>query len=339
MSRLTGDHRSTTIESEGKPVVAVVDAPGGGYVDDPDIEQRILGHAAEVRLHIVPEGEHHLAGGIDADYLILWHRVRLARGFFETAKRCRAVVCASVGYDHVDRVAAAAGGVPVFHVPHYGSEEVADHALALALSLARRLPELDRHVRSGGWDWQAIGDARRLREMTCGLIGFGRIGMAVAQRMKALGMRVVFHDPYTHPGIEKPLTVERVHRLDDLLGQADIVSVHVPLDTATRHLLGARELGLLKPGAILVNTARGAVVDAAALRTALEDRRPAYVGLDVVEDEPGIPQWLREHPRALVTPHAAFYSVQSLTELRTRAAEAVLQMLDGTQVTSAFAVP
>jgi phosphoglycerate dehydrogenase-like enzyme len=323
------------------PRVAVVDAPGGGYLDEPDIEQGVLEGHADVRLVIVPEGTPAHEAEIDAEYVILWHRVSFDAAFFAKSSGCRGVVCASVGYDHVDVAAARAAGVPLYHVPHYGTEEVADHTLALMLALTRRIPVLQRHVHSGGWDWRAIGvgSARRLRGATCGVIGLGRIGTAVAQRARAFGMDVVFHDPYNHPGIEKSLGVERVPDLDELLARSDIVTVHVPLTPDTRHLLGQRELGLMKQGSVLVNTARGAVIDSAALFGALQDGRPALAGLDVVEGEPEIPRWLAEHPQTLLTPHVAFYATESLAELRTRAAEAVLQQISATPVTSAVEVP
>lgn len=323
------------------PRVAVVDAPGGGYLEKPDIEQGVLDGTADVRLVIVPEGTPAHQAEIDADYVILWHRVSFDAAYFAKTTGLRGVVCASVGYDHVDVAAARAAGVPLFHVPHYGTEEVADHTMALMLALVRRIPALERHVHGGAWDWRAIGvgGVRRLRGATCGVIGLGRIGMAVAQRARAFGMHVVFHDPYNHPGVEKSLGVERVPDLEELLRRSDVVTVHVPLTARTRHLLGPRELGLMKPGSILVNTARGAVVDSAALSGALRSGRPALAGLDVVEGEPQIPAWLADHPQTLLTPHVAFYAAESLAELRTRAAEAVLQQIGAGPVTSAVAVP
>jgi D-3-phosphoglycerate dehydrogenase/C-terminal binding protein len=174
--------------------------------------------------------------------------------------------------------------------------------------------------------------------MVWGIVGLGRIGLAVARRATAFGMRVVFHDPYNHPGIEKALGVERRHDLDDLLQESDVVSLHVPLTPDTRHLLDAERLHRMKQGSVLINTARGALINIAALRDALAEERPGCVGLDVVEGEPEVPQWLPSHRQALLSPHAAFYSVESMAELRTRAAEAVRQMINGAPVTSALAV-
>lgn len=320
------------------PNVLIVDAPGGGYVEVPDIETEVVGAHGVVRLEIISDGELEPLYAAEPELIILWHRVGLDAAFFERNKTCRAVICASVGYDHVDIAAARRHDVAVYYIPDYGTEEVADHTLALGLALARRLPALDAHAREGGWDWRAIGPARRLRDRVWGIVGLGRIGTAVALRARALGMRIAFHDPYNHPGIEKGLGYRRVHTLTDLLCEADIVSLHVPLHDSTRGLLGAAELGTMKDGAVLVNTARGPVIDLPALRQGLAAHRPAYVGLDVVDGEPGIPRWLREHPRALLTPHAAFYSVESLTELRTRAAHAARQLLTGEPLTSAIPV-
>jgi D-3-phosphoglycerate dehydrogenase/C-terminal binding protein len=320
------------------PSVVIVDAPGGGYLERPDVETGILNGIAQTRLEVIAPDEPERLLRLDADYVILWHRVSLNAEFFETARRCRAVVCASVGYDHVDLAAAHAAAIPLFHVPDYGTEEVADHTVALALALARALPRLRQHTLDGGWDWRAIGAAPRLRGRVWGIVGLGRIGNAVLRRAEAFGMRCVFYDPYAHPGIQKGLGIERLPDLAGLLEVADIVSVHVPLSEGTRHLLGAAEFSRMKPGSILVNTARGAVVDIDALPKALDAGAPGLVGLDVVEGEPAIPPWLREHPQALVTPHAAFCSVESLIELRTRAAEAIAQLITGQPVTSAFPV-
>ncbi len=321
------------------PMVAILDAPGAGYVENAEVEQRVIGSHGELRTCIVPEHERDRLQELDADYVILWHRVSLDADFFEKNRTCRAVVCASVGYDHVAVEAAHARGIAVYHVPHYGTEEVADHTLALFLALARRLGDLSGHVRDGGWDWRTIGDARRLRGSVWGVIGLGRIGLAVAERAKAFGMRVVFHDPYNHPGIEKSLGIERHADLNTLLEVSDAVSLHVPLDAGTRHLLDGERLRRMKRGAALINTARGALVDIEALKGALTEERPAWAALDVVEGEPSLPDWLRDHPQVLLSPHAAFYSVESFAELRTRAAEAVVQLINGAPVTSAILVP
>jgi phosphoglycerate dehydrogenase-like enzyme len=318
--------------------VFVVDAPSGGYVDTPDIETGVLGGDIPVGLLLVPPEEPAELYRLPAPYIILWHRVALSAEFFERNKSCRAVICASVGYDHVDIEAARRHGVAIYHVPHYGTEEVADHTIALGLAAARKLPELAFQLREGGWDWQNARGARRLRGQTWGIIGLGRIGTAVALRAQAFGMSVAFHDPWAHPGIEKSLAVRRRNSVDDLLASSDIVSLHTPLNRQTLHLLDAGRLQLMRTGSCLINTARGALVDISALAEALSRERPAVAALDVVEGEPDVPGWLRTDPRVILTPHSAFYSVESLIELRTRAAEAVRELIAGAEVTSAVPV-
>jgi len=318
--------------------VAVVDAPSGGYVEQLDIETSIIEPTGRVQKHLISPDNRAELYELAEPYLILWHHVSLDAAFFDRARNCRAVVCASVGYNHVDIDAARRHGVEIYHVPHYGTEEVADHTLALFLAAARRLPELAAHVRGGGWDWRLAAGVRRLRGATWGIVGLGRIGLAVAARAKALGMRVAFHDPYNHPGVEKALAVERRATLAELLKSSHVVSLHTPLDERTHHLIGAGELALMRPDAHLVNTARGALIDVAALRQALDDGRPGFVALDVVEHEPELPDWLITHPRALLSPHSAFYSVESLAELRTRAAHAALELISQSPVTAAIRV-
>lgn len=318
--------------------VAVVDAPSGGYVDQLDIEEEVIGSAATVSKYLIPPDDKEMLYGLKEPYLILWHHVGLPAEFFERVTNCKAVVCASVGFNHVDVAAAHRHGVRIYHVPHYGTEEVADHTLALFLAAARRLPELAAHVRSGGWDWRLATGIRRLRDSTWGIVGLGRIGLAVAGRAKAFGMRVAFYDPYNHPGIEKALDLSRKPSLEALLADSDVVSLHTPLDEQTHHLIGAEELALMRPDAHLINTARGALIDIAAVRPALDEGRLASVAFDVVENEPALPDWLVNHPRAVLSPHAAFYSVESLVELRTRAARAALELVNRTAVTAAVPV-
>ncbi|MGH3620273.1 MAG: C-terminal binding protein [Sciscionella sp.] len=335
---LFGDPGSAVEGADSAASVAVVDAPSGGYVNQLDIEEKVIGSTASVRGYLISRDNHEELFGIREPYLILWHHVSLDAEFFERNPHCRAVVCASVGYNHVDIDAARRHGVAIYHVPQYGTEEVADHTLALFLSAARRLPELAEHVRDGGWDWRRAMGVHRLRGANWGIVGLGRIGLAVAVRAKAFGMRVSFHDPYNHPGIDKSMDLVRKSTLDELLADSDVVSLHVPLDERTYHLIGARELGLMRQGAYLVNTARGALVDAGALETALAEDRPCFVALDVVDNEPALPAWLRKHPRALLSPHSAFYSFESLVELRTRAATAARELVSGSPVTAAVGV-
>lgn len=318
--------------------IAVVDAPSGGYVDQLDIEDGIIGSSGKIRKYLISPDNRDALYALTEPYVILWHHVGLDAEFFERVTNCQAVICASVGFNHVDIDAAHRRGVRIYHIPHYGTEEVADHTLALFLATARRVPELAAAVRAGEWDWRRATGVRRLRGATWGIVGLGRIGLAVAARAKAFGMRVAFHDPYNHPGVEKALDLDRKSTLAELLADSDVVSLHVPLDERTHHLIDAGELAIMRPGACLVNTARGALVDIEALRPALADGRPDRVALDVVENEPALPDWLIDHPRVLLSPHSAFYSVESFVELRTRAAQAALDLVSGVPVTTAVEV-
>jgi phosphoglycerate dehydrogenase-like enzyme len=205
-------------------------------------------------------------------------------------------------------------------VPDYGAEEVADHALMLLLAAARRLLPAHQALRDGSWDTTLVFGAPRLRGRTLGLVGCGRIGTAMALRGKALGMRVVAYDPYRPDGLDKALGIERASTLEELLPQAQFLSLHCPLNRETHHVLNERTLALLPEGAYVVNTARGPCVDLPALVRALDSGRVTAAGLDVFEREPLDDERVRLHPRVVLTPHAAFYSAEGWIEMRTKGA-------------------
>jgi phosphoglycerate dehydrogenase-like enzyme len=187
-------------------------------------------------------------------------------------------------------------------------------------------------IRAGRWDITTVFGTPRLRGRTLGLVGCGRIGTAMALRARALGMRVVFYDPYKPDGLEKALGIERVHRLDDLWSQAEFLSLHCPLTNETHHLLGAATLSRLPAGAYVINTARGPCVDIPALCDALDAGHIAFAALDVVEREPLDEERLRQHPRVLLTPHSAFYSVEGFRDMRRKGAEEVRRLVLGEPV-------
>jgi C-terminal binding protein len=206
-------------------------------------------------------------------------------------------------------------------VPDYGTEEVADHAILMLLALARRLVPAHEAIRAGRWDIKTVFGTPRLRGRTLGILGCGRIGTAATVRAKALGLRVVFFDPYQPPGLEKALGVERAYRLEELLPQCHFLSVHCPLTKETHHVVNADTLAQLPRGAYVINTARGPCVDVHALLAALDSGHIAAAALDVVEREPLDDEALRTHPKVLLTPHSAFYSVEGFVEMRTKGAE------------------
>src|SRR5919199_2198624 len=228
-----------------------------------------------------------------------------------------AIVRYGVGVDNIDVATAEAAGISVTAVPDYCVDEVADHTIALVLAVERGVVTLAEQTRSGGWDFRAAGPVRRLRGRTFGLLGYGRIARAVAERAAVLGMEIAFSDPAVEGGLP----------LDELLGRTDVLSLHVPLTEATRGLVGERELRLLPEGAVIVNTARGGLVDEQALVRALESGRLRGAALDVLAQEPPPADHpLRRVPNAVLTPHAAWFSETSVRELREKAARRAIEL-------------
>lgn len=301
------------------------------FLDETSVEEPVLGDIATLHTESAWD-EESLSDRIEsADALIVYHDVpRLSERTFARTARCRGVVRAGVGYNNVDLHATGSRGILVCNVPDYGSEEVADHTIMLLLAVARRLRFCDQGIREGRWDWRTAIPAPRLRGKTIGIIGCGRIGSATALRAKALGLDVVFFDPLLPPGADKALGIRRADTLEDLLAQSLIVSLHCYLDPSTHHLIDARALSLMPRGSILLNTARGPVVDQEALVGALDSGHLYGAGLDVFEREPFDEERLRVHPNVLLTPHSAFYSVEGFVELRRKAAEEVRRILTGT---------
>jgi phosphoglycerate dehydrogenase-like enzyme len=228
------------------------------------------------------------------------------------------------GYDTVDPAACARHGVWLANSPDYGVGEVATHALGMALSLLRHLPFYDRDVKAGRWHYLSPGTIRRTGNQTVGILGLGRIGKRFAHLARNCFGRVIACDPYIIDG-DFPAYVERV-TLQQLFETADVISLHLPLTGETRGLVGAALLSSIRPGAMLVNTARGAVIDIDALLAALDAGRVSAAALDVLPTEPlATDHPLARHPRVLLSPHAAFYSIEAEAELRRKAALNVVQ--------------
>jgi phosphoglycerate dehydrogenase-like enzyme len=285
------------------------------------VERGVLDGTAEVRTIALDFNDPLPEAALAADVLLLWHNIPVGPDVIARLKNCRALIRNGVGYDSVDTAAAAARGIPVCNVPDYGTEEVADHALALALALYRQLFPLDAEAKRLGWKINVSAKMRRLRGQVFGIIGLGRIGTATALRAKAFGFRVVFFDPHLANGADKALGIERAASLDDLLRRADVVSVHCPLSAETRGMIGTREIGLMKPAAFLVNTARGDIVQKAPVFAALRAGRLGGAGLDVVENEPLRTAEEAAAPNLIVTCHAAFCSPEGMIEMRTTSAQ------------------
>ncbi|MEX2044655.1 MAG: C-terminal binding protein [Opitutus sp.] len=257
---------------------------------------------------------------LEAHVLILWHGLQVGESVIARMKHCRAIIRNGVGYDTVDVAAAAKAGIAVCNVPDYGTEEVADHAIALTLALYRQLFPLDAEAKRLGWQITVASKMRRLRTQTFGIVGLGRIGTATALRAKAMGFRVIFHDPYVPQGTHKAIGIERVDSLAELLRTADTVSLHCPLSGETRGMIGEREIAQMKPGAFLINTARGDIVRKAPVFAALHSGHLAGAGLDVVESEPLRSAGEASTPNLIVTCHAAFCSPEGMIEMRSTSA-------------------
>lgn len=275
--------------------------------------------------------------GADVVGLLAWEPVSASD--IDRLPRLQVIATCSVGFDHIDVVEAARRGVWVCNVPDYCIEEMADSTLALLLALIRGVVVLDRSVRAGGWDDHSAGPLPRLRGTRLGVIGFGRIGRAVATRALALGMEVWATDPIVPAGELASAGVKPV-QFDELLRSCAAVTLHLPLTPNTAHLIGERELGLLPHGAFLVNTARAGLLDEAALLRALDAGRLAGAAIDVLAVEPPtVDHPAPRHPRLIVTPHSGWYSPQSEQEVYRRAALAVRAVIEGREPDGAVVRP
>lgn len=266
----------------------------------------------------------------DADVAMNNLNVAVGPEALAAATRLRALIVCATGYDHVDLAAASARGIAVANVHGYCTEEVSDHTLALLLAVSRKLLPLSAHVQQGGWDCNVARPLHRYRGRTLGLYGFGQIARRVAAKAQPLGLRILALDPYLPPDRIAAAGAEPARDLDQLLAESDYLSLHAPLTPETAGLINARTLARMKPGAYLINCARGGLVDESALRAALVSGHLAGAALDVVASEPiaaGHPLLGLEN--VIITPHAAWLSQEAEAELATRAAEAAVAALRG----------
>ena len=313
-----------------KPRITIIDWALSPLSDGlATVEREVIGDEAEVLCRLCKDDSDFDAAVLESQALIVWHNTPVTRTGIARLKNCRVIIRNGVGFDSVDVQAAKECGIPVCNVPDYGTEEVADHAIALTLALCRQLFPLDQEARRLGWTIRVEPKLRRLRELTFGVVGLGRIGTAAALRAKALGFKVAFYDPYLANGVDKAVGVERARTLEELLRRTDVLSLHCPLNEETHHMIGERELALLKPSAFVVNTARGAIIKKAAILDALRNGRLAGAGLDVVEDEPLKSAEEAATPNLIVTCHSAFCSVESKLEMRRTSSRIALAAVRG----------
>jgi D-3-phosphoglycerate dehydrogenase len=269
------------------------------------------------------------AAAKDAAVMVTAH-AEAGEPLFAACPRLVGVVRTGIGLDTVDLPAATRYGVCIAHVPDFCHDEVADSAMALLLAVARKVRLADRHVREGRWQPSALLPMRRLRGQTLGLVAFGHIARRMAERARAFGFRVTAFDPYVDPGTMTRAGVEPAPSLEALLSRSDVVSVHAPLTAETRGLIGAAAFAAMKPGAILINTSRGKVVDEQALVEALRSGRLAGAGLDVLWTEPPA----RDHPlfamdNVVLTPHSASTTIEAIEELAAKVSRQIVQLLRG----------
>ena len=304
------------------PTVLMTDRP---WPDD-SIERDLLTKAGIELVLADADDEATLVNAVgDVDAIATcWAKV--TRPVLEAAKNCRHVARMGIGLDNIDLEAAAELDIPVTNVPDYCIEEVGDHAMALLLALARKTSYYDRELAHGRYDVNAGPPMRRLSTQTLGLVGLGRTGQAMHRRALGFGFRQL---AWTPSGNKRGLDIETVG-MSQLIAESDFISLHVPLTDDTYHLFGREQFAAMRPTSVLINTARGPVVDAEALYEAVEAGLIAGAGLDVYEPEPPpMSEPYLNHDRIVTTPHAAFVSVEALEELRQRVAKQIIDVIKG----------
>ena len=312
------------------------------FISEPlEHERRILGDLAEV-IALDARSESELAGRIeDADAVMVYHYLGLSAATIARLTKCKLIVRCGVGFDNVDGAAARARGIAVANIPDYGTEDVADSAIGMMLTLTRGIHSLNTRLQNGQGDWsyRQAAPVLRLRGRVFGVIGMGCIGIAAALRAKALGMDVLYFDPFAPQGRDRSLGIRSVETLDELLAQAHVVSAHCPLTPETKHLLNRGTIAKMRPGSFLVNTSRGGVVDVLAVLDAITSGHLRGAGLDVLETEPPSPDhplikaWRDPnhpaHDRIIINPHAAFYSEEGLIDMRVKGSQNCRRVLLG----------
>ena len=309
--------------------------------DDLAVEQRILHGVADIAALGAQREEQLLNRVEDASCLMVYHFLALTAPTIQRLKQCKLIVRCGVGIDNVDCAAARRQGITVVNIPDYGTEDVADSAIGLMLTLTRGIHLLNSRLRAdqGEWTYEQAKPVYRLRGRTFGIAGMGRIGTAAAHRAKALGMDVAFCDPYLPDGWDRANGVRRVESLNELLSQAHVLSLHCPATKETHRMIGGEQISLLPPGSFLINTARGSLVDAAAIPPAIRSGQLAGAAIDVLETEPPdhanplVSAWRDPmdpcHHRVIINPHAAFYCEEGLHDIRVKASEACRRALTG----------
>ena len=301
--------------------------------NNPEFEEEMLQGVASFHPYKCASQEEVIEAVRDADAVITGP-IEVREKAIMGMTRCKLIQAHGIGYDRIDFKAAGGRGIPVCNVPDYCVNEVADHAIALLLIANKRMLGLISAAKNGMW-FAKLPDSvstpvMGLHGKTLGVIGLGRIGTAVAIRAKAFGMRVLFYDPYLKLGIERSLNLDRSETLEFLLENSDFVTIHTPLTDETHHLIQEDQLKRMKKHALIINTARGGIVDKKALLKALEMKWIAGAALDVIEGEPpDQTEPLLRLENFILTPHRAHYSEESRVDSRRKATTNVLRILQG----------
>ena len=308
------------------PLIAVA----GTRFGPPTVEEEILSPlGSRLRLGMGADAESLLELCAEAEGVIIGSIPAFTAEVIARLKHCKILARGGVGVDNVDLEAARAKGIPVTSVPDYCVDEVSDHAMALILYFARKLEGGMAEVKKGGWGIAALRPIAPLRGATLGVVGIGRIGAALAGKARAFGMRIIAHDPFAPESAFEKLEAEDA-ALSRIWEESDYISLHAPLTSDTRRIVNAEALDRMKKDAVLINVARGELVDENALADALKRNAIRGAGLDVLEVEPPRPNHpLIALPNCRVTPHSAWYSTAALEDMRRKAATDVLRVLRG----------
>jgi len=319
------------LKRRDKPKVVITDFDFG----DIDVERKILESAGAEVIGLQSKSESDLFAVAPDCAAMINQYARVGSETIERMQQCEVIARYGIGVDIVDVDAATVKGIQVTNVLDYCVEEVADHAMAMWLTLVRKLPEYDRATHKGIWQWQSGRPLHRIRGRTMGIVSLGKIGQAISERAKAFGVKLIAYDPFLPPEVAAAKNVELVSK-EELLARSDYLLMQAPMTTDTHHFLSDAEFKAMRPGAIVINTGRGPTIDNQALYRALTDGHISAVGLDDPEEEPAKrAEWspndnpLFSLPNVLVTPHVAYYSEESILTARETAANEVARVLTG----------
>ena len=300
------------------------------YIDNPDLEQEVLGSRVSIE------------NNTDTEVLLVWHE-HINKQYLDQFPKIKGVVRYGVGFDNIDLEEIKSRGLVFCNTPDYGTDEVSDTALAMMLSLLRGVFAYDVFSRNYTDTWQenTIDKLRRVSGVTLGVVGAGRIGTALMRKAKALGMNIMFYDPYKDSGYEKAIGVNRCYDLSEFLAQCDVISMHTPLTSETRSMVDENFIDNMKQDSILINSSRGEVVkDLDVIYKALKLEKLSAVALDVLPDEPPIDcklirAWRGRDKelahRIIINPHTSYYTQESYIEMRVKASENAKRIIDGVE--------